>query len=62
VQAALTKATEAGLPIRLISRYKQVTSEDKVIDFLRGRFAHIDERFDRMELKLRRTRHPHQRC
>jgi len=27
-------------------------SEDKVIDFLRGRFAHIDERFDRVELKL----------
>jgi len=27
-------------------------SEDKVIDFLRGRFTHIDERFDRIELQL----------
>src|SRR6516164_1543114 len=38
--------------MRLISRYNQSMSEDKVIDFLRGRFAHIDERFDRVELKL----------
>ncbi|HEY1261440.1 MAG TPA: hypothetical protein VGF34_19495 [Stellaceae bacterium] len=27
-------------------------SEDKIIDFLRGRFARIDERFDRIERRL----------
>jgi len=34
------------------SCYESVMSEDKVIDYLRGRFARIDERFDAVDRKL----------
>jgi len=52
VRTALTKATEAGLPMRLIGVTTKTCLRTRSSTFCGGRFAHIDERFDRVELKL----------